>query len=681
MQNDVPVRVLIFGSCVSRDILDYQAAENRSLKLVDYFARSSMASLAAIPFEIPLPACLNNIKSAFQLRMVQRDMRKTFFEDLKTAEFDILLLDFIDERFNLWLDSLGTACTLSSELVQTGFLTQHSTGREIASGSDEFWSLWETGWSIFVKNLVALGLIERLRINKVFWSSSTKQGQEFGGFYSQSRIVTANKLLERMYHRIESDIQKWQLLTFEQKHLQAADAHKWGISPFHYCDEYYAEAIRQLCRQGISATEKEITAADLSNKNCNATAAYDLSAWDLPVHQYNSIDSLIYADFNSDGIYQIELTENWTLDLCAQGMHLLKKQERNRVILVGLSGAVANRMGKKAPFFSGLSIAKSLDLPIISVADPTLAMDPDLPLAWYAGSEAFPNLQKQLAHVLDGLSNTHQARLLIFGGSGGGFAALNLATLLECRASILVWNPQTSISDYVPQFVDQFLKVAFPTHHRMMSKMDSEPKGIQSRLLRDALESTGITHSMRGAQLQAGIDLIYLQNQGDWHLTKHAKPYIDQLPPHHKLSTSTTVSSGQIAVFYGQWGEGHSAPSKEMLQNVLRMLAEGDSPVQIVRALENGLALPSESTQLQLQVIAKCENGKIYASCRTDNEHQGIKFAFYLLVDGSRCAVRWYETTTEAYFDFPSKSGRLEVIGFARDGLGGQVSSRTFVNP
>jgi len=38
--------------------------------------------------------------------------------------------------------------------------------------------------------------------------------------------------------------------------------------------------------------------------------------------------------------------------------------------------------------------------------------------------------------------------------------------------------------------------------------------------------------------------------------------------------------------------------------------------------------------------------------------------------------VRWYETNPECCFDLSGVSGRLEVVAFVRDGLGGQVSAR-----
>ena len=50
-----------------------------------------------------------------------------------------------------------------------------------------------------------------------------------------------------------------------------------------------------------------------------------------------------------------------------------------------------------------------------------------------------------------------------------------------------------------------------------------------------------------------------------------------------------------------------------------------------------------------------------------------VIYAFYLLLDGERCAMRWYENNPTACFDLPRDAGKLEVIAFAKDGLENMV--------
>jgi len=249
-----PTRLLILGSCVSRDILNYQHG-NKQLVLVDYYARCSLASLGAQP--VDMPSSVQNIGSKFQRRMVERDIRKDFLTDLAGLQFDILLIDLIDERFNLYVESGGKACTLSGELVSSGFSNDSDRGSIIDSGSEEFWRLWEAGWMILVDKLRHLGHLDRLRVNQVFWAVRTEDGGDFEPNYPGWRIGSANEFLARMYRRISADIPSEQFLGFGQGLMTGSTAHKWGISPFHYIDTYYDAAIQQLC--AWSSLNKGIT--------------------------------------------------------------------------------------------------------------------------------------------------------------------------------------------------------------------------------------------------------------------------------------------------------------------------------------------------------------------------------------------------------------------------------------
>jgi len=238
-----PTRLLIFGSCVSRDILNY-LQDKTQVVLVEYYARCSLGSLGARPIE--MPSTVENITSKFQRRMVERDIRKDFLNDVTGLHFDLLLIDFIDERLNLYVEPGGRACTLSSELLSSGFCADSVGGAKIYSGSEEFWHLWEAGWEIFLSKLRHLGVLGRVRVNQVFWAIGTKSGGNFAPHFSGRQIDSANKFLDRMYQRARVDLPSEQFLRFDEGLMTGAVAHKWGVSPFHYDDAYYHAAIQQL---------------------------------------------------------------------------------------------------------------------------------------------------------------------------------------------------------------------------------------------------------------------------------------------------------------------------------------------------------------------------------------------------------------------------------------------------
>jgi len=267
MSESSPTRLLIFGSCVSRDILNHQQDKTR-LALVDYYARCSLASLGARLIE--MPSEVQNIRSRFQRRMVERDINKDCLNDLARLQFDILLFDLIDERFNLYIQPQGRACTLSSELVSSGFRGESKIGSRISSGSEEFWRLWEADWLVFVNKLRGLGLHDRLLINEVFWGSRTENGGNFEPHYSSRHIDSANQFLDRMYQRISVDIPSEQFLRFDQGLMTGSITHTWGISPFHYVDAYYHSAIQQLLgrpllKNGVLTSREAVPTACTTN--------------------------------------------------------------------------------------------------------------------------------------------------------------------------------------------------------------------------------------------------------------------------------------------------------------------------------------------------------------------------------------------------------------------------------
>lgn len=421
-----------------------------------------------------------------------------------------------------------------------------------------------------------------------------------------------------------------------------------------------------------------------------ATDAYDISAWRRPVRHYNGIASALVEGVGIDGIHRIVLANGRTLDVCSQNMSLLQTSGNERVLLVGLNGAVAERNGKKAPFFSGLGIANSLRLPAIAISDPTLALDPDLPLAWYAGNEEVPDLPNHIACLLDGLAEVYQSRLIVFGGSGGGYAGLLLATLLECRATVLVWNPQTAIADYVPEFVEKYIDVAFPSLSRNAPERNAETMADRSRHLREFLDMTTVVHDVRDLKLPPQIEILYLQNRSDWHVTCHAAPYLaGKFWERIGRAAFMEQESKQIGLFFGHWGEGHVAPPRDYLEMVLRKLAEGELIHTVIRELDGShgrlcgddldFHWLASNVGLKLEANARVVSGRVHAKSSVGQEGagtEGIMYAFYLLVDGVRQAVRWYEPCSEVHFDLPDKAGRLQVVAFARSQPENQVSVR-----
>ncbi|MDD3054796.1 MAG: DUF6270 domain-containing protein [Aliarcobacter sp.] len=233
------MKLFILGSCVSRDIFNFKE-ESKNFSLYRYYARTSIASISNFnKFESKIN--LNLIDSKFQREMVEKDLNKTFLEDISDDNYDLLLIDFINERFNLCIYN-DSICTVSNELLKSDFNVNNSKYQIVKPFTDEYLSIWEKGWKKLVEILKNNGVINKIVINKVFWSISKNDGS----VYEIRRISQANDFLAKLYSIVEKDISINNFIKFDKDILVSNIDHIWGIAPFHFIDKYYIFLINEL---------------------------------------------------------------------------------------------------------------------------------------------------------------------------------------------------------------------------------------------------------------------------------------------------------------------------------------------------------------------------------------------------------------------------------------------------
>jgi hypothetical protein len=229
---------------VTRDAFEF--VDKNRIELVRYFAKSSLGGAYSDTKVENID--ISSTESNFQKSIVVSDLNKEFPDFLANNEFDHVIYDAIDERFNLLIMQDGSLCAFSNELQQTKSYKQF-VKREILLASDEFFTCWEKGWNGFIEQLDAFDKRSSLLINKVFWAKRTMSGDNFLPSYTDNGIDKANAFLAKLYERMAQDIPKNQFIEFDDSLLIGSDNHKWGKSPFHYIDGYYkyfAEAINKL---------------------------------------------------------------------------------------------------------------------------------------------------------------------------------------------------------------------------------------------------------------------------------------------------------------------------------------------------------------------------------------------------------------------------------------------------
>lgn len=233
------MRYRIFGSCVTRDAFEYSA--NPDMKLEKYFARSSIGSAFAGAAFVGVDAEM--IPSAFQRRIVEWDLDKEFARSLPEGGFDYVVIDLIDERFDLLRTPDGLVATRSNEFLRVGEVSEEF--ERIASGSAEFLALWATGWRRFMDLVDATIGRDAIILHRARWAERTESGKEFKNQTATS-IGRANAFLEQLYAIIEKDLPGQNIISPPESLFVGADEHKWGPSPFHYTAEYYPAVIGLL---------------------------------------------------------------------------------------------------------------------------------------------------------------------------------------------------------------------------------------------------------------------------------------------------------------------------------------------------------------------------------------------------------------------------------------------------
>lgn len=185
------MKIAIYGSCVSRDIFNY----SDEFDVIDYQARSSIISQTSLSAE-HMGIDVSRNKSSFQRKMIEGDINKNYLDNILKKDFNVMLIDFIDERLPVVLAPSGSAITQSPELTSTGFNPENITGSKRIFWLDEnYINYWNSAIKIFSEKLKGLGLTEKIILNQVYYAKYSKNGKIF----PESWIIRSNLVLDMMY--------------------------------------------------------------------------------------------------------------------------------------------------------------------------------------------------------------------------------------------------------------------------------------------------------------------------------------------------------------------------------------------------------------------------------------------------------------------------------------------------
>lgn len=262
MDNNKKYEISIFGSCVTRDLLEY----NKSIfDLKTYVARQSIVSSVSKPIVCNLDDI--KLKSNFKKNQVYGDLVKNTFERLKNDGSKFLLIDLIDERFQL-IKYENTILTYSSELMESDFMHDikllSRVNNKVNSKILNFFNKFNRKKPIYIINNVELDCFidefidkildiynsENIIVHKAkmldFYKDTSGAIKQFNRNYliNNKKI---NDLLEYMYTYMSNKIPNAKVIDLCDDYV-ADENHKWGLAPMHYQEEYYLMALNYLIK-------------------------------------------------------------------------------------------------------------------------------------------------------------------------------------------------------------------------------------------------------------------------------------------------------------------------------------------------------------------------------------------------------------------------------------------------
>jgi len=211
-------------------------AATDDFEIVSYIARTSLASIGMGAIEDrEIRSKVEALASPFQKRMLMNDLDKTTASLIADTPHDMLLLDFVDERFNLVLSG-QTLFSFSGELEKSGL---DVTGRQlVAPESGTFLALWTAGLDRLFSSID----LSKVVLNRVLWAERFPDGTDVS---SMGWIKRSNAHLLRLYETVDK-YWKVRCINYPAELIVADPKHRWGIAPYHYVDVLYQHAINEL---------------------------------------------------------------------------------------------------------------------------------------------------------------------------------------------------------------------------------------------------------------------------------------------------------------------------------------------------------------------------------------------------------------------------------------------------
>ncbi|WP_288726793.1 DUF6270 domain-containing protein [uncultured Aeromonas sp.] len=242
--------VSIFGSCDSRDVIrvyDEVNPEAENINIQSYIARNSISAAMSKPIDIAEHDF--HFDSQFIKKSVCLDLRKQAFREvilsLKNSD-DVLLLDFMDERFDL-LCVENSHATLSWDYRKTGHYNKNKNRPFIAFDADE-----KKEMTLRCLKFLISECAKKISLNNIF-ILNIPMATHFIDCESEIifdevkyQISRYNVFLRDIISAIEEKIDGVNIISPPSWMVYGDKNHLWGAHPYHYNKLLYLHVANEI---------------------------------------------------------------------------------------------------------------------------------------------------------------------------------------------------------------------------------------------------------------------------------------------------------------------------------------------------------------------------------------------------------------------------------------------------
>lgn len=233
----------IWGSCATRDVLEISEHPFE----LDYHARTSWVSQASMPQPLPVPVPAG---SGFGERMVREDLTKEVVADLVASQPDILVLDLIDERFDV-VQVCGSWYTMSDYYERLGLVAALRAAASATSSyrSPERPRKFDAAASLLAPELASALPRTRIVLHQAWYTA--RSADPSVQFYptATKNALSSNEALSAWYGSLRSAFGRRLHVVEPPRELLVGDPeHRWGLAHYHFVPGYYAWMMAALLK-------------------------------------------------------------------------------------------------------------------------------------------------------------------------------------------------------------------------------------------------------------------------------------------------------------------------------------------------------------------------------------------------------------------------------------------------